>query len=339
MSQSLSWGIIGTGAIAAIFAEGLTNSQTGKLVAVGSRTQAAADQFGATWQVPHCYASYEQLLADPQVQAVYISTPHPYHAEWAIKAAAAGKHILCEKPFALNYVEAEAMIAAARRHDVFLMEAFMYRCHPQIARLSELLQSAVIGQVRVIQSTFAFNAQFDPASRLYNSALAGGGIMDVGCYCVSGARLVAGIATGQAFADPEQLTAVAHIGETNVDEYALASLTFPGGILAQLFTGVHVHSEHVLRIFGSAGSILLPDPWTPAAAQSTHIIVKRDDEATARDILVENTAGLYSLEADTVATYLDQRQSPTMSWDDTLGNMRTLDRWRAAIGLRYPAEV
>src|SRR6266480_5356826 len=248
MVENLAWGILGTGTIAGIFARGLAASRTGKLVAVGSRAQAEADAFGERWHIPHRHGSYEELLADEEVQIVYISTPHPLHAEWAIKAAEAGKHILCEKPLALNHAEAMAVIEAALRHDVFLMEAFMYRCHPQTAKLIELIRSGVIGKVRVIEVTFSFHANVHPGHRLLNNALGGGGILDVGCYCVSMARLLAGVASGKDFAEPTSLVGQAHIGElSRVDEYAVASLTFPGDILAQLFTGVQVKGDNRVR--------------------------------------------------------------------------------------------
>lgn len=150
MSSTLNWGILGTGHIAHIFANGLRQSKTGTLLAVGSRTQESANAFGETWGVPLRYASYTDLLMDSDVQAVYISTPHPLHAQWAIQAAEAGKHILCEKPLAINSGQARAMVEAARSNNVFLMEAFMYRCHPQTEKLVELISSGVIGQVRVI---------------------------------------------------------------------------------------------------------------------------------------------------------------------------------------------
>ncbi len=339
MSDMLNWGIIGTGNIAGIFAHGLAQSKTGKLVAVGSRTQEAAEKFGETWQVERRYGSYEQLLEDEDVQAVYISTPHPLHAEWAIKAAEAGKHILCEKPLALNHAQAMTVVEAAQRHNVFLMEAFMYRCHPQTAKLVELIRSGAIGTVRVIEATFSFQTGFNPEGRLLNNALGGGGILDVGCYCTSMARLVAGAATGKDFAEPIKVTGAAHIGEVSrVDEYALAALTFPNDILAQLFTGVQVNAENVVRIFGSEGNILLPSPWTPRSGEDTSIIVKRNDEKEPRTILIEQRAGLYDAEADTVAAYIEARQAPAMTWNDTLGNMRTLDQWREAVGLEYDVE-
>src|SRR5438105_9508177 len=237
MSKTLAWGILGTGTIARIFTKGLTDSKTGTLVAVGSRTQEAADAFGDEWKVAHRHGSYEQLLADPAVQAVYIATPHPLHAGWAIRAAEAGKHVLCEKPLALNHAEAMAVVEAARRHDVFLMEGFMYRCHPQTAQLIELIRARAIGDVRVIQASFSFQVAptASPESRILSNALGGGGILDVGCYCASMARLIAGVVTGKAFAEPEEVHGAGQIGaESRVDEYAIAALKFPGGILAQL---------------------------------------------------------------------------------------------------------
>jgi len=339
MSRTLSWGIIGTGLIAGVFANGVKQSQTGTLVAVGSRSQAAADTFGEAWRIPHRYNRYEDVLADQSVQAVYLALPHPFHAEWAIKAVEAGKHVLCEMPIALNHAEAMAIVEAAQRHDVFLMEAYMYRCHPQTAKLLELIRSGMIGQVRVIQATFSFQADAHPESRLLNNALGGGGILDAGGYCTSMARLIAGAATGQAVAEPVQLAAVGHVGEmTHVDEYTIASLLFPDDIVAQLFTGVQVNGENVVRIFGSQGSILLPSPWLPRTGDDLSILVKKDQEPTIQRIAVDNTRDQYALEADTVAAYIDERQAPAMPWNDTLGNMKALDRWRAALGVVYEAE-
>jgi len=337
--QELSWGILGTGSIAGAFANGLAHSSTGVLKAVGSRSQAAADHFGSTWRVERCYGSYEALLADADIEAIYIATPHPWHATWAIKAAEAGKHILCEKPLALNHVEAEAIIEAARRNNVFLMEAFMYRCHPQIAKLVELVEAGAIGTVQVIQATFSFQTGYDLESRLLNRALGGGGILDVGCYCVSMARLIAGAAQGLPFADPIKVTGVGYVGEhSQVDEYALAALEFPGGIVAQLLTGVRVASKNEVCVIGTTGSLVLPDPWTPADNSSTSIILRHETERETRTITTVFDETLYGREADTVARNLATHEAQEMSWDDTLGNMRTLDQWRSAIGMVYPNE-
>lgn len=336
--NSLSWGILSTGRIAGIFAKQLSQSKTGKLAAVGSRSQPNADKFAAEFKVPRSHASYDALLADPNVQAVYIAPPHPLHAKWCIKAAEAGKHILCEKPLTLNYADAITVVQAAREHDVFLMEAFMYRCHPQTAKLAKLIQEKTIGEVRVIQATFGFHRDFNPETRLFKNALGGGGILDVGCYPVSMSRLIAGVATGQAFADPIEVKGCAHFVPTGVDSWAVASLKFPGDILAELSTGVEVQQENALRIFGSNGNIFVPAPWAQIRdAATTKIFVERKGEQR-QEITVESPPAAYAIEADHVAAHIEKRQSPAMSWDDSLGNMKTLDRWRESIGLVYESE-
>ncbi|HEX2948017.1 MAG TPA: aldo/keto reductase, partial [Armatimonadota bacterium] len=339
MNSKLTWGIIGTGGIARAFAKGLAGSCTGSLLAVGSRTQASADTFGGEFAIPRRYGSYEALLADSDISAVYIALPHVFHAEWAVKAMEAGKHVLCEKPAALNHAEAMVMVETARRYDVFFMEAFMYRCHPQTAKLIELLRQRVIGDIHVVQASFSFHGGFDLNRRLFNNALGGGGILDVGCYCTSMARLVAGIANGKDYIEPIDVKAVGQIGaESRIDEYAVASAKFPGGILAELSTGVRLNQENVVRIFGSDGSIFLPDPWVPSRnGGTTKIIVQRRGQS-AEEIPVHTDMPLYGIEADTVAAYVDQRQAPAMCWDDTLGNMKMLDQWRMAIGMIYDSE-
>ena len=342
MAETVRWGILGTGRIASVFTRQLARSRTGRAVAVASRTQESADRFAGQYNIPHVYSSYAALLDDPDVDIVYISTPHHLHAEWSIAAAKAGKHILCEKPLALNYAGALSIIEAARHNDVFLMEAFMYRCHPQTARLVKMLREKVIGDVRVIQATFGFHSVFDLAHRTLNHALAGGGILDVGCYCVSMARLVAGVAGGKNFDEPLQVHGCGSIGDmSRVDEYAIASLRFPGNILAQLATGVQVDMENVVRIFGTEGYIVIPRPWVVSIDGGTsyiHVYKSGAMEPEVEEITTDD--GLFTIEADTVARFIPRRQAepPAMSWDDSLGNMKTLDLWRQAIGLIYDME-
>jgi predicted dehydrogenase/aryl-alcohol dehydrogenase-like predicted oxidoreductase len=325
----LRWGIAGTGRIAGRFASGLARSRTGRLVAVGSRTREHADAFGDQFDVPVRHGSYEALLADGQVDAVYVATPHPSHAELAIRAAEAGKHVLCEKPLALNHAQAMAMVEAAAEHDVFLMEAFMYRCHPQTARLVELVGSGEIGELRAIRATFGFATRFDPASRLLDRALGGGGILDVGGYCASMARLLAG-------AEPVEVKAAGRIGETGVDEHAAAMLRFPGDVVAELFCSVRARADNAVWVFGTEGTIEVPAPWLPGA--EAEITVARDGREPRR-VVVTTSDDLYGAEADEVAVHLEARQAPAMSWDDSLGNVRVLDRWRQEIGLVYDVET
>lgn len=342
-SSTLNWGVIGTGSIAKAFATQVHKSKTGRLVAVGSRDRAKGEAFAREHSIPRSHGSYEALLADPEVQAVYVATPHVLHAEWAIKAARAGKHVLCEKPIGLNAAEAMAIVEAARVSGVFLMEAFMYRCHPQTRKLVELLRDKVIGDVRTIQATFSFHwpPTPDPKSRLIANDLGGGGILDVGCYPVSLARLVAGVASGKDFLDPVEVKGSGHLGHTGIDEWASAVLKFPNGIVAQVATGVQVNQENVVRIYGSEGWILVPSPWVPARdGGKTHILIHRKGQTETVD--VETADPIYAIEADAMADFiargLSEAQSPAVSWDDTLGNMRTLDQWRGAIGLTYESE-
>ena len=342
LAEHVRWGIIGAGAIAQTFAAGVAASKTGELIAVGSREQGSADAFGARFDIPRRYGRYEHILADQDVDAVYISTPHTFHAEWAIRAANAGKHLLVEKPLGINHAEAMAVVEAARQNDVFLMEGFMYRCHPQTARLVGLVKSGVIGKVRVIEASFAFRADVKPEHRLANQELAGGGILDVGGYPISVARLIAGAALGRDFVDPIEVHGAGHLGETSrVDEWAVATLKFSGDIVAQVMTGTRIPAANDVRIFGDEGWIVVPAPWTLRGSNPvSSIFVHRSDESEPREVVVDAGAGPWAIEADTVALFMEARQaaSPAMSWDDTLGNVQTQDRWREAIGLLYDSE-
>jgi predicted dehydrogenase/aryl-alcohol dehydrogenase-like predicted oxidoreductase len=335
--DKLRWGILGPGSIAQRFAADLPASKTGVLVAVGGRNAEKAQAFAAKHGADRAYGSFDDLLADDGVDAVYLSTPHPLHAEWSIKAAEAGKHVLCEKPLTVNRAEAMAVIEAARANDVFLMEAFMYRCVPQTQRLVELLRDGVIGDVVQIEASFAFRSSPTPGSRLWEADMAGGGILDVGGYPVSMARLLAGAVTGKAFADPESVTAAGVVGETGVDEWATATLQFPGGISAHVTTGIRQGAENVVRVIGSAGYLVVPNPWLPGRDGSSSGISVYRLGSDVEQVEVEPTP-LYAAEADTVAAHLADRQAPAMSWYDSLGQAATLDKWRQAIGLTYPAE-
>ncbi|MBC8106744.1 MAG: aldo/keto reductase [Anaerolineae bacterium] len=342
-NDKIRWGILSTGAIAKCFAGNLAASKTGRLQAVASRDQSTADKFGDEFGVPKRYGRYEDLLADPTVDAVYIAPPHPLHAVWAIRAAEAKKHVLVEKPIAVNHAGAMTMIEAAIANNVFMMEAFMYRCHPQTAKLIELLGERAIGDVRLIRASFSFHAGFHAESRIFKNSQAGGGILDVGCYTVSMTRLIAGVATGKEFADPIDVRGQAHLGQTGVDEWAIADLRFPGSILAQLSTGVCLNQENDVKIFGTAGQITLPNPWVANRkdAEPGRIIVLRNNEPS-REIAVDADTTAFSYEADVVGRAIlsgnKQAPSPAMSWDDSLGNLRTLDRWRESIGLIYEFE-
>lgn len=343
MERKLRWGILSTGRIAGVFARGLGESKTGTLVAVGSRSKDSADRFGTEFGVDpaHRHATYAALLADRDVDAVYIAPPHTAHAEWAIKAADAGKHMICEKPLTINAAEAMAVIEACRRNKVFLMEAFMYRAHPMTRDLVKLVKDGAIGEIRFIQAAFSFQSGWNPEGRLLNPALGGGGIMDVGCYPVSLARLIAGAAAGRDFLNPVEVTASGTIGKSGVDEWAAANLKFENGIVAQVSTGVMVNQENVARIYGSKGWILVPSPWGLKGEGEYKIMIHRQG-ADSETLTGTADRGSYAFEADAAATAIfagkTEADAPAMTPADTLGNMRTLDRWRELIKLQYPME-
>ena len=336
--------------------QGVRASQTGSLLAVASRAAESAAAFGDEFAVVRRYDSYAALLADPEVDAVYISLPNHLHARWIVRCAEAGKHILCEKPLATNYAEAMTAVEAARAHDVFLMEAFMYRCHPQTARLVELIREGTIGEVRLIQAHFSYNMGGPQVNIRQQNEAAGGSIMDVGCYCASMARLLAGAAVGRPFADPVitsdgyrtqvALKGYARIGEqSRVDEWASAVVKFPGDIVANLVCGIQARVDPTLCIWGSKGHIFVPNPWFPGderfgGDQGAKIIIHHDDANEPQDEIVPGGRPLYTIEADIVAAHIADRQAPApcMSWADSLGNMVTLDAWRKDIGLVFDAE-
>ncbi|MBP6507158.1 MAG: aldo/keto reductase [Opitutaceae bacterium] len=340
MTTRLGWGILATGRIAGIFAQGVARSQHSRLVAVGSRTAPNAARFAKEFGVPRAHGSYEALLADPEVQAVYIAVPHPQHVEWAVRAAEAGKHILCEKPIGLNHAELMVMAEAARANNVLLMEAFMYRCHPQTAKIVEIVRSGVLGEIRLVQAAFGFNAGFNATSRLWSNAAAGGGILDVGCYTVSMARLIAGAISGVPFLDPVAVSGSGQLHpETGVDMVAAGTLKFANGLVAQVSTSVGVTQDNSVRIYGTAGMLHVPSPWIPpsegAAATMTLSVGGKTEE-----ISIMTPGALYGLEADAVAVARAEgkRETTAMSVADSLGNMAALDAWRAAIGLTYEQE-
>ena len=341
--QKVRWGILGPGNIARAFAGGLARSQSGELVAIGARNPDRPD-YAEHFAGARVVAGYEALIAELDVDAVYISTPHPQHAQWGIKAAQLGKHVLCEKPMGLTAFEADAMFHAARKAGTFMGEAFMYRVHPMTQTLIDLIAAGEIGDVRMVKSSFGFAMpRFDPEHRLYANELAGGGILDVGCYPVSVARLIAGIGVGQSFVEPDVVQGVGHLGESGVDEWASAVLKFPGGMIAEVSCSVSLAQDNILRILGTKGRIEVRDFWFATGQKGgTAIIDIVRPDGKHEPVEVSEPAWLYSFEAEAASRAIlagkTQFAAPGMSWDDTLGNLRVLDRWRQTAGLEFEIE-
>jgi len=340
-AAGLRWGILGAGRIADSFARAFADVETGRLVAVASRRLESATTFAAKFPGVRAVEGYTALLEDPEVDAVYIATPHPMHPQWAIRAASCGKHILCEKPLALNHADASAVALAAAEHGVFLMEAFMYRCHPQTARVTEIIRSGALGSIRHVRASFGFAATFSAESRLFSNELGGGGMLDVGCYPVSFARLVAGAEAGLPFLDPNRVAGAAKLHpESGVDAFAAAVLEFPNGMLAEVSCAICQRLDNKVIITGNLGSLEIPEPWIPAKEGGTTTMILRLHGTEPETITVDAPKMLYSYEIDVVgrAVQAGRTASEEMSIEDTLGNMQALDAWRQEGGLVYDCE-
>lgn len=335
-NSPLRWGILSTGNIARSFAQGILDSRKGRLEAVGSRELTKAQAFAHEFRIPAAYGSYKDLLRDPKVEAVYIATPHPQHAPWTLQAARAGKHILCEKPLTMDQPEARRVLDAARKNSVFLMEAFLFRCHPQTQKIIELIKGNALGDIRFIRSSFCFERNLDLRHRLFNRRLGGGAILDVGCYPVAMARLLAGAALGKAFVEPLEIRGLGVVGKkSGVDEMALANLKFPGGILAELSCSIRSdRGPSYLKIDGTLGSLVVPSPWSAERNGGTsYLYLRKKGRVEEQRVSVRCDRSIYTVEADTVADAVRKglRESPAMPWADSLGNMAVLDAWRKAV--------
>ena len=252
MNAPVRWGILSTADINRKLLAGAALSGEVEVVAVGSRDLARARAFAAEHGIPAAYGSYDELLADPSVEAIYNPLPNTLHCEWSIRALEAGKHVLCEKPMSSDPAEVEAAFDAAERTGFLLSEAFMYRHHPQMERLLELVAEGAIGDLRLIRSAFSY-ALFDESNIRLRPDLDGGSLMDVGCYCISGSRLLGG--------EPEAAFGRAYIGPTGTDWAFTGSLRFAGDVFALFDCATCLTGRDELEAIGSAGSLFLDDPW------------------------------------------------------------------------------
>ncbi|MBV8781346.1 MAG: Gfo/Idh/MocA family oxidoreductase [Phycisphaerae bacterium] len=340
MSSHLNWGIIGTGNIAGQFAAGVAGAQRGSIRAVASRSQASAAAFAQKWQIATAHSSYDALLANRDVEAIYLSLPNSMHHEWAIKALRAGKHVLCEKPFATNAADAEEMFDVAQHQGRVIVEAFMYVSHPQTAAVLKTIQEGAIGTVRLIRTGFCYRTNKIDGNIRFSRELAGGALMDVGCYCLSFARLISG-------EEPRDIFAVSNLLPSGVDEMTAGTLRFPSGIAATFSCGMRVQADNTAYICGTEGYLEIPWPWKPQL-QATFTIAKnippRQDggvvgsEQPRRTITVSADRPLYALEADEFAAAVLDGAKPAVSRAATIGNMKLLDAIRSQVGIGFSGD-
>ncbi|KAG1138386.1 hypothetical protein G6F37_005310 [Rhizopus arrhizus] len=341
--SSLRWGIIGTGNIATLFAKALKVAKKGKLVGVGSRSLETAKAFGQQFDTKHCFGSYQELLNSPDIDIVYISTPHPQHFELASAAVKANKHVLIEKPMGMNEAQVQAIFELAKERGLFVMEAYMYRCHPQTLKVVELVRSGRLGQVKHVMARFSFDGRpLGPQSRLWRNELGGGAILDIGGYPMSFARLIAGVVNGSDTegANPTEVKATGYIQQnTLVDEWANASLAFEGGMTAQLFTGIFCDGDSSVEILGDQGSLKVQNLWRPDLKQLGPVEIELRVYGKEKEIIpikLEET-DIYAIEADAVAdaVFQGKLECKYMTWKDSIGQVRAVDNWRKEIGLVY----
>ncbi|MGL1922539.1 MAG: aldo/keto reductase [Hyphomicrobiales bacterium] len=343
---STKWGIIGPGSIAHNFADGLREAKSGELLAIGSHSAERRAEFGDEYNIASDkrYDNYEALVADPDIDAIYVSTPHPWHANLAILAMRAGKAVLVEKPAGMCSAEVIAITEIATQENVFFMEAFMYRCHPQIARVLEIIKSGEIGEINHIKTHFGFHAPYNPKSRLYDAELGGGGILDVGGYPASLARLVAGAAVGEAFANPTSIKGSGVIGKSGVDEVAYSLLGFESGFTAEIAVAIARNMDNRAIIYGTKGTIRIDDPWVPgrnAGPSDTTLEVTLDGGARTEEL--KNKEHLFAFEAElvskSIAEGLKQAPYPAPTHADSIGNNELLDAWRKELGYEVIGEA
>lgn len=335
----IRWGILSTGSIARRFGGSLRKSSSGVLAGVASRSLPQAEAFAAEFGPSSAYGDYASLIADPDIEAVYIATPHPMHREWAIRCSEAGKAVLCEKPAGMNRAELTDMLAAAKANGAFFMEAFMYRCHPQTRLLRETLRKGLIGPVRMIHATFSYPASdYNPRERRYARELGGGSILDVGCYGVSMARLIAGELGGRRFAEPLEVKGLARLEPSErTDLTAAALLRFDGDLIAMIQSGIALKGENVVRIEGERGCITVGCPWAIRHGESFIRVTDHLSGETTSRVTTRPDEDLYAYEIDEVGRALaaGHKESPEMSWEDSLGNAAVLDAWLGEAGVRY----
>jgi predicted dehydrogenase len=318
---------VGTGWIADQFATDLALLPAAELVAVGSRTAVTAERFAAKFGIPRRYASYEALVGDPQVDVVYVATPNPMHRQNCLLCLEAGKHVLCEKPFAINAAEAEEMVAAARDKKLFLMEAMWSRFLPLMGRLRELLAKDAIGELQILSAELCIRFDFDPSDRRYSLDLGGGALLDLGVYPIALASMIMG--------PPSSITASAHLGTTGVDEQTGIVLGYDGGQISSLYCSIRGDSAVEATLMGTSGRIRIHPWWIKPQA----LTLSRDGhDDTVINLPYEGVG--YRFEAAEVMACLraSRLESGLMSLDETLSIARTLDTIRTQIGLRYPME-
>jgi xylose dehydrogenase (NAD/NADP) len=306
----VAWGVLSTARINRLVLPGARASDRVDVIAVASRSAQAAEEYAREQGIERAYGSYQALLQDPDVEAVYIPLPNSLHVEWSMRALEAGKHVLCEKPLGRRSAEVEAVFDAADRAGRLLMEAFMYRHNPQTARLVELVREGAIGELRLIRAAFSFSVA-EPSNVRLARELDGGALMDVGCYCVSGARLLGG--------EPERVYGEQVLRSGGVDVRFSGTLRFPGDVVAQFDSALVLPERDELEAIGDEGSLFLDDPW-----HCRRPVIELRGDGGVEQIEIE-PANSYTLELENFSDAIRGEAGPLLGREDALGQARTIE--------------
>lgn len=327
MHDKIRWGILGTGNIANIFAADLKQMQDAELIAVGSRDTDNAKSFAEKFSIPNRYASYTDLAKDPNVDVVYVATPHALHKENCLLCLENNKSVLCEKSFTLNANEAKELIDLARKKKLFLMEGMWSRFLPIMQKLYHYIEDGLIGEIQSINADLGFNLPFDPNNRIYNPKLGGGALLDVGIYPISLAFWLMG--------PPHSIDTMAHLGQTGVDEQACILFGYQGGPIAKLFATIKSETPSEAIILGNKGRIRIHHPMFRPGGITISIIGQKDEYV---EIPYEGNGFIH--EAEEVMECIRNRktESSIMPLNETLLIMETMDQIRSKWGLKYPQE-
>lgn len=312
-TRKLQWGILSTAQISRSFLIALRTSIRNIPLAVASRDFQRAQTFAKELAIPRAYGRYDSLLEDPDIDVVYIPLPNGMHAEWAIKAAKAGKHVLCEKPLAMSTAEVDAMGEAAAKAGVVLLEALMYRHHPQTLRVKEIVDSGALGDLLVIRGSFTIDLAGDPDNIRLNPHLGGGSIWDLGSYPISYSSFLVG-------RNPVEVYAKQFIGSTGVDEAVVGQMRFPGDVFAQINCGFHSPFRMRMEVIGSKGAIEIPWPFIPDKHAEISLVLK--DET--RVIAVQGQ-DLYIGEIEDMVDAILEGKSPRVSLKESRGNIAAIE--------------
>jgi predicted dehydrogenase len=316
--MTVAWGLLSTARINRYILRAARKTDRAEVVAVASRTFDRAEAYAREHGIERAHGSYEALLEDDAVEAVYVSLPNSLHVEWTLRALEAGKHVLCEKPFSRDSQAVERVFDRAEERGLVVSEGFMWRHHPQTAKLVELAAEDVIGRLRIVRAAFGFDvasvhgagdARLDPA-------LDGGSLMDVGAYCVNAIRLLAG--------EPERVQAMQALGPTGVDLTFAATLALPGEVIAHFDAGFVVPRRAALEVVGEQGTVFVADPWQPRAP-AVELGRPTEHDTVEREPIAVEQADSYVLELDNISGAIRGETELLLGRADAIGQARALE--------------